>query len=448
MAEILNEPETGQPPFIPYLALAQQVFPDENKQKLMPFLGAGASLPRRPSFPFPARNFPSNDIDEISKKLGLQGRARLFMDLALRLAIEIQDQEKSSAASLDPRAVIARVEKSRFPPAADDLAELLANLSSYDTFERPRQKLRNLLSANDFDLAQVLRWIALLTDITQPTPPLLSVSSYYEYTMQRADLWGRLHRLFANYKWPSATNFLVARAAQWYLRPARGALKDYLIITTNYDCLMEVALDLFKVPYCVLTVGRHDRKVYGRLSKGAKEYLGYSDEDYKELENDLDGRFFPANFTLEKSRPLVVLYKIHGCLFPVRPNLDSIILSDEDYIDYLYHLSDNDGMIPSPVTKLMMGKGFLFVGYSFSDWNVRGIYKTLIEKRSSSASSRNTATGVPPVGGLQVQDYAVVRDLNVYESAFFRQKSISLLRTELHQFSRRVRLEARQWTRN
>jgi hypothetical protein len=463
MADIFYEPETEESPVIPYRALAEQVFPVEPKQKLVPFLGAGASLRHRPSAPRSAPTFTLQaKIDAISDELGLKRRARLFMDIAVRLAAEIQIAEDSSTATLDADDVLARAENSRFPPAAGDLADVLASLSAYDTFERPRRKLNALLSADGSDLVQVLRWMALLTDIAQPTAPLLSVSSYYEYTLKRKDLWQTLQRLFANKEWPTTTNFLVARAAHWHLRPERRARKDYLIITTNYDCLMEVALDLFKVPFCVLTVGRNDRRVdvrfsgdlpsghrSGRVRNSVQKYLGLNEIEYRDLQDDHRGKF-PANFTLQLDRPLAVIYKIHGCLSPITPGRDSIILSDEDYVDYLCHLSDNDGMIPGTVTQLMQGKGFLFAGYSFSDWNVRGIYKALVEKRAGSANPQNTATlGIPlpvQVSQLQdqVQDYAVVRDLNVYESAFFRQKSINLLQTELDQFSRRIQKAARK----
>ena len=433
MADIYYEQETGTGPFIPYRALAEGLFPEESKQKLMPFLGAGASLPSRPSSPRPAPALPSQaTIDAISDQLGLTKKARLFMDLAVRLASEIQMEEQSAVVAPDPESAFERaLMNSRFPPTAGDLAQLLANFSSYNTFEQPLQRLRALLTASPSDLAQVLRWIALLTDIAQPTAPLLSVSSYCEYTLKREDLWKKLHLLFANKKWPTTTNFLVARAAHWHLRPERRAFKDYLIITTNYDCLMEIALDLFKVPYCVLTVDRTNRYVDARFSDSVKGYLGFSDGEYDEFQRECNGTKYPALFTLEKSRPLAIIYKIHGCLFPIRPNEDSIILSDEDYINYLCRMSDNTGMIPASVRTLMQGKGFLFAGYSFSDWNVRGIYKKLVEQR--------TAGGIP--------DYAIVRKLNVYESAFFREKTISLLQTELNQFSRRVRMLARQWIR-
>lgn len=89
----------------------------------------------------------------------------------------------------------------------------------------------------------------------------------------------------------------------------------------------------------------------------------------------------------------------------------------------------------------MQEMGFLFAGYSFSDWNVRGIYKKLVEHRAGGKDKKlaeqRAAEGV--------QDYAIVRQLNVYESAFFRQKTISLLQTELNRFSRQVRTQARQF---
>ncbi len=458
MADIFYEPELGQNPIIQYATLAEKLFPAEPKQRLMPFLGAGASLPARPMSDHAPTKPAQHDITSICDQLGLtKRRARLFMDLALHLASAIEiEGEPSSGAIIDKQTVFRKAVESRFPPSANELAEVLALLSEYDTFERPRRKLRTLLRADDSDLVQMIRRIAVLTEIAQPTAPLLAVSSYYEYTNRRPELWEKLHDLFVKKTSPTPTNFLVARAAHWHLSPERRPRKNYLIITTNYDRLMEIALERFRVPHCVLTVDREDRHVDVRFSADVQKYLGFNDGEFRDLQNELNGTRFPANFTLEMSRPLVVLFKIHGCLFPIRQGGDSIILSDEDYIDYLSHMSDNAGMIPSAVSELMADKSFLFVGYSFSDWNVRGIYKKLVEKRGGAGPLNNSTshmTGAPrstasPVKKSPIQDYAVVRNLNVYESAFFREKTISLLQTDLDQFSRKIRAEARRWMKN
>jgi hypothetical protein len=114
-----------------------------------------------------------------------------------------------------------------------------------------------------------------------------------------------------------------------------------------------------------------------------------------------------------------VIFKIHGCLFPSVPGRDSVVISDEDYIDHLCRMGSNDGLIPLEVVNLMMGKSFLFLGYSFSDWNIRGLHRSLIASRPDRGAG----------------DYAVVYRVNPFERRFFDQYGIHVLQTALDRFA-------------
>ena len=72
----------------------------------------------------------------------------------------------------------------------------------------------------------------------------------------------------------------------------------------------------------------------------------------------------------------------------------------------------------------MQNKGFLFLGYSFSDWNIRGLYKMIVGQRAH---------------GKTVQDYTVLNSLDPYESAYFAQQTIHILVTDLLAFVNNVR---------
>jgi hypothetical protein len=192
---------------------------------------------------------------------------------------------------------------------------------------------------------------------------------------------------------------------------------------------MEIALERIRAPYCVLTVGAADQYVDVRFSPDMQQYLGLSANEFAEVKQEHSQKY-PRNFTLEIPRPVVIVYKMHGCLFPEQPGRDTVVLSDEDYIRYLSRMSDNIGMVPSAVTNLTKSCGFLFLGYSFSDWNVRGIYKAVVRHRTAAE---------------RMQDYALVREFSSYESAFCRETAsrINLLVTDLPKFARRVLAYAR-----
>ena len=428
MAEYF-EPGDARGPAIPYRALASSFFADaaDRTQKLIPFLGAGASLGPRAPWHEPAAHPPDSDqSDKAIGELGFSGTARKFMQMAICLAAKIQAAEEANnsgnARGPDP---VALAKQAKYPPSATELAAALAYLSSYDGFERPRQRLGGLITAEDKEVVALLRWLAELTEIGSAVPPLLSVASYYEFTLQRTQLWGDLKAIFENKKTPTRTHWLIARAAEHFL--ALRPRKDYLAITTNYDRLQEIAFEKVGVPYCVLTVASADQHVDVRFSPGMREYLDLSENEFASLKEEHAGKY-PKAFTLDLPKRVAIVYKLHGCLFPERANRDSVILSDEDYIRYLLQMNDSSsGMVPGEITKLTSGPAFLFLGYSFSDWNVRGIYKTMVKQRTMQQRQ-------------EVKDFAVVREFSVYESAFCREGNgrIHLLVTNLNRFARRM----------
>ena len=85
----------------------------------------------------------------------------------------------------------------------------------------------------------------------------------------------------------------------------------------------------------------------------------------------------------------------------------------------------NNAMLPAFVKNGWMTRGFLFMGYSFSDWNVRSWYQSLMED----AHFRERR-------GLQ--DLAVMIDSDPYQDVFFDRKGINLVYTELKRFAESI----------
>jgi hypothetical protein len=125
-----------------------------------------------------------------------------------------------------------------------------------------------------------------------------------------------------------------------------AALPFKIVITTNYDRLFEKAL--FKVdkdPHVF---------IYDPSPSG--------DEPTPDLTTDP---------TIE--RPL--LFKMHGDL----DKRDSIVITDEDYINFVQRMSEKDIVHPVPQTIRFRMQRWptLFVGYSLRDYNLRLLFRTL-----------------------------------------------------------------------
>ncbi len=115
-----------------------------------------------------------------------------------------------------------------------------------------------------------------------------------------------------------------------------------LVITTNYDQLFERAL---------IAVGKQPRVAVYKPNPEVTD-------DYRDP-------------TAESP----IVFKIHGDI--QRP--ETIVITDEDYIQFVLRMSDKDPYDPVPLTLkyYLTGWTTLFVGYSLLDYNLRLLFKTL-----------------------------------------------------------------------
>lgn len=159
---------------------------------------------------------------------------------------------------------------------------------------------------------------------------LQRVALFYEIARSRGQLIDAVRRQVHDGREPSPMLHQLAR------------LDFPLVITTNYDRLFERAL---------FAAGKQPRvSVY---SPGREPTTDYHDP------------------TPESP----IIFKIHGDIS--RP--ETVVISDEDYIDFVLRMSSKEPFDPVPMTFKyhLMGWTTLFVGYSLLDYNLRLLFKTL-----------------------------------------------------------------------
>jgi hypothetical protein len=414
---------------IPYPALSRQFLKDL-EQRLVPFLGAGASRPTPQPSDAPPPSIDPVRVRELIDQLQVKSdEGRMFLEIALAILSRLEQAGEAPAPHSAYEAVLA----SPAAPSAAELAQALAERANYDFFQSAKRRVYALTGHESWDdgkLTNLMSALARLTAIGSPSPPLLDASSYFAYRIDRTQFWTDLHELFANKQQPTATHALVARAAANHIERNRDdiAAEDYLIVTTNYDCLIERAMDAQNVPYCVLTVPRGEPpSVELSFSPNAQSYLGLTDARFKRLvqnvgfENDQPKTTTMFSGLVNRPRPLVMLYKIHGSLHPnATPATDSVVITHDDYVAFL----SLSAAVPSYVATRLPKLGLLFLGYSFSDWNVRSLYRAVTRYR---AAQRATT-----------MDYAVLLNPSPYETGFFDKSKIDVLDTPLDLFCQRM----------
>jgi hypothetical protein len=146
-----------------------------------------------------------------------------------------------------------------------------------------------------------------------------------------------------------------------------------LIITTNYDRLMEQALD---------EAGREFITVVQPAD-------GFDEFSRAEVEDRLADR-----------GDKLILYKIHGSFDEngdgPGSELSRIVVTEEDYIEFLAIARTPDAGVPELVITELAGSTLLFLGYSLEDWDLRTLFKGLVESLPTHRRRRSFAVQLKP----------------------------------------------------
>lgn len=185
---------------------------------------------------------------------------------------------------------------------------------------------------------------------------LLRVSQYVALASGSGELYRDLHKIFdADYPPTSLHRFLANLPSAFKIM---GCPKpELLIVTTNYDDLMERAFKDAKQSF--------DTVVYVASGDSQGRFLHWPPQGKPVLIEEPNTY---CGFSLEQ-RP--VLLKIHGAINRSNPKQDSYVIKEDDYIDYLARTTDVANVVPSILVTKLKESHLLFLGYSLSDWNLR-----------------------------------------------------------------------------
>jgi hypothetical protein len=185
-------------------------------------------------------------------------------------------------------------------------------------------------------------------------------------------------------------------------------------LTTNYDDFMTQALI--------------------RRKKDARRELcrwnGYIKRHPTVFETNPDYKPSPAN---------PVVFHLHG-----HSGLtDSLVLTEDDYLDFIVNSSNDPEMLPPVIRAALSGTSLLFIGYRISDWNLRTILRG-ISRLEQSGRRISVATMLPPVETSdpkkqeKAQDFLTKYYGNIAVSIYWgtARDFLSELGTRWEQFSR------------
>ena len=230
---------------------------------------------------------------------------------------------------------------------------------------------------------------------------LVRVSQYATVMRGSGPLYRRLQQVFAaEYPPTSLHHFLATLPAT--LRE-RGCLQPYqLIVTTNYDDLLERAFEAAGEPCDLVSyvAAVEQRGKFWHVPHGDTPRLIDKPNEYLDL--PLGQR--------------TVILKIHGAMDRAGIEQSSFVITEDDYIDYLARMNTSSPL-PKTLAARMKQSGFLFLGYSLRDWNLRVILHRIWGEQKLTYSS-----------------WAIQLDPEDLDRKYWMKRDVEILNVQLEQY--------------
>lgn len=171
---------------------------------------------------------------------------------------------------------------------------------------------------------------------------LTKMAQYFEAVQGPDPLRTRLRDIFSHPQEPTPLHEFLADSPV-----------PLLIITTNYDDLMESAYQKRGKPCDVVVhITEQEQVLWWPQGGNPQEVLA------EELDIDLT--------------KTSVVYKIHGAIDRRQNKIGHYVITEDDYIEFLTRMT-RGSVIPTIFAEPFQTRPFLFLGYGLYDWNLRVI---------------------------------------------------------------------------
>jgi SIR2-like protein len=243
---------------------------------------------------------------------------------------------------------------------------------------------------------------------------LAKVSSYFVETVARRRLRQRLHEVFDQDFCPCDIHS--------YLAEMSGSC-PLLIVTTNYDDLIEQAFKKLNRPFD-LVVHPTDRK---EVEASVLWWQNGADEPVAVTPNRL---FIDLKTT-------TVIYKMHGTVHrakgadeSTKGKWDSYVITEDDYVDFLARIQS---AVPAQFMRYFRERQFLFLGYGLRDWNLRVVLKNLrtVQRLESAAATVDDEQ--------DLCSWAIQYRPSELEVQLWNARRIRIYDVDINEFARRLR---------
>ena len=189
--------------------------------------------------------------------------------------------------------------------------------------------------------------------------------------------------------------------------------KPLLIITTNYDTLIEQVFRNAQKPY--------DLVVYSELKELGNAVLWWPHGALK------PETVTPNELYIELDKTTVI-FKMHGSIVPQSAELDSFVITESDYVELLSRIASKSA-IPALFASHCRDRSLLFLGYSLRDWS----FRTILQSLNRFFAKRLVA------GDDEIQSWAIDDRFSELELKFWQRRGVYPYEVNLDEFVRLLR---------
>ncbi len=107
---------------------------------------------------------------------------------------------------------------------------------------------------------------------------------------------------------------------------------------------------------------------------------------------------FADGYTPSVANPVV--YHFHGWT----DDVDSLVLTEDDYFEFLISVSRDQDLIPPRIQQAMVGSSLILLGYRLDDWDFRVMFHLLATYLEISTSPTHVAVQIAPVKDEEPQE--------------------------------------------
>ena len=120
-----------------------------------------------------------------------------------------------------------------------------------------------------------------------------------------------------------------------------------------------------------------------------------------------------------------------------------MVLTEDDYLDFLIHISEDENLLPLRIRKAMTSSSLLFLGYKIADWDFRVLFRRIVGYLDKSTGRTHISIQIAPEHeGISIEQQ---ENMQKYLERYYAKDEVRVYWGSSREFAAELR---RRWVEN